>query len=322
MRRHCPVFLQPRFDVELGNGLLAVFYHWDPSNVFCILSIVYESEASYEVRRETRLNQLGTLLYRTHNYRRYHRTADIKHLAFHGCRLGAMDDSDPGAWESLHSLDFSGAQRWSAGAKLRFLYFYSLVHHYEVNLQRDLWRTWDEAADDDAQRCALQRWREEDAAAQKAQLTVEATLDSLRQFTPPAASSSSSCQRPVVFINTMNHLLAPWNANPHLPLTVHCSYPTFPGERSVAEKFGQLAVRYKPTLFSLIPNLLYSPIPSDLRAERRRWARLHHTDLLEGRVRGPLLDDGQPATEGKVALEQKADTSSHTRAFSADVAAT
>ena len=79
MRRHAPVFLQPSVDVANGNGLLALFYHFSDDNSTCVLSLVYESEASYEVARPQRINSLGTFLYRSHNYRTYHRTAVHPH---------------------------------------------------------------------------------------------------------------------------------------------------------------------------------------------------------------------------------------------------
>ena len=72
---NAPVVLQPRCDVEAGNGLLALFYHFDAAHAACVLSLVFESEASYNVHHPTTVNRLGTFFYRTHNYRTYHRTA-------------------------------------------------------------------------------------------------------------------------------------------------------------------------------------------------------------------------------------------------------
>ena len=318
MLRHRPVLLQPRLDVEAGNGLLAVFYHFDPHNTTCILSILYESEASYEARRETRINVCGSLLYRSHNLRTYHRTADIKHLAFHGVRLGGEEEEqeggrgqaaaradDGGGWEALHTLDFSGVQSWSVGTKhtaLRFLYFYSLMEHHDLLLPRHSWRRWEEGAGEHAQRADMLRWSAEDSELRRQQLPAEERLDSIRRSNSSTSSSPSDAQRPVVFVNTMNHLYAPYNANPHLPLVVHADYPAFPGERSVAEAFGQLAVAYKPTLFSCLPGWL-SPLPSKLRAERRTWARLHHTNLLEGRLGGSLTGQGEVTHDGDEARQ-------------------
>ena len=75
MLRHAPVLLQPSFDVENGNGLLCLFYHFTDDNSTVVCSLVYESEASYEFVREHQLNHCGTFCYRSHNYHQFHRTA-------------------------------------------------------------------------------------------------------------------------------------------------------------------------------------------------------------------------------------------------------
>ena len=134
MLRNAPVLVQPSFDISHGNGLLCGFYHFSPDSSTVVVSLVYEGEASWEVRHPTAVNAFGSLLYRTHNYRTYGRTADIDHIAYHGCVLqqqvgqggqvsGKQGEDSAGQpdWQLLHTTDFSGLQSWSRGSKARFL---------------------------------------------------------------------------------------------------------------------------------------------------------------------------------------------------------
>ena len=241
---------------------------------------------------------------------------DIDHLAYHGCQLGEdtqgerdgqPSDGPPSAsssspsfssWRLLHTLDGSGNQRWSKGAKRRFLYFFSFVHHYELEVEREGWRGWEEGGRA-SQEALLRLWRAEDVEAERSHQSPEVRISAIAQ-------SPSSCPpggRPVVFVNVMNHLMAPFNANPTFPLTVHSSYPMFAGDRAVAEKFGQVAVPYKWTLWSFIPDALYSPLHKDLRAEKAEWRRLQRSTV---RTQEGVVDrEGGPTREEeKEGLEQ------------------
>ena len=327
MLRNCPVLLQPAHDVEAGNGFIALFYSFSEDERTVVCSLVYEAEGSYEAGDERRINRFGSFAYRTYNDRLYARTADIDHLAFHGVRmpraqaghedgagegegggeggcgrgaLGARPPSPP-LWASLHTTDFSGGQRWSRGDKGRFLHFYSLFHHYDLDLQRDGWRRWEEEGESAGPHmdAALVRWRADDAARQRDGVSVEERVAAIREAAaspapppPPPVSPAPFGYRAVVWVNTQNHLMAPFDSNGSLPLRVHSSYPLFPGDRRVAERFGQLAVARKWTLFSLLPACLCcrSSIDRRARAERTRWQRVHHSHVLRG-AQGEKEDD-------------------------------
>ena len=319
LQRNAPVFLQPTIDIVHGNGLLCAFYHFSHDNTTCVLSLVFEGEASWEVQRPTAVNRFGSFVYRTHNYRTYCRTADVDHIAYHRCTLqqpqqpqqqfgdenkraeesrttegtaagrgphpqaAAVDVAKP-EWQVLHTTDFSGLQSWSKGSRARFLYFYSLMHHYDLEMRRDGWRQWNDHWTLDQQQQQLEQWRHIDLQHHTANTSVHDRLQSTpsNPYTQPTAH-----YRPIVYLNTGNHLMSPFNTNPSFPTaayTVHHTYPLFPGDRSVAERFGQLAVRRKWTLYSFVPSWLYVPGGGKMEVERRVWRRMHHSVLLEGRV--------------------------------------
>ena len=241
---------------------------------------------------------------------------DIKHLAYEGCRLTSLAEEvrdgpplstssspAPSSWRSLHTWDGSGSQRWSRGDKRTFLYFYSLVHHFDLRVQREGWRGW-EGRGVEAEVERLRRWRCEDEEAERRGASPDLRIAAI-------AASASSCPpmgRPVVFLNVMNHLMAPYNANPLLPLHPHAAIPMFPGDRAVAETFGQLAVPCKWTLWSCIPSALYSPIPLRTRTQVREWRGTSHSALLRGG--GAALDEASGGVQANKAEEEKGRDSS------------
>ena len=302
-----PVLVQPRFDIANGNGFLAAFYDFPQADSSsCVLSLLFEGEASYEVERQHRLNAFGSFLYRSHNYRLYSRTADINHLAFHGCRL-------EGGWGSLHTTDFAGAQQWSRGAKRRrFLYFYSLMHHYDLELKAEAWRQWEDG-DQAAVMQRLQAWRQQDAEAEQLQLTPEQRIAQLLSASPLASSeaaAASQARRPVVWLSTANHLMSPFDSNCSLPLSslcFHSSYPVYAGSRETAERFARLCVRSKWTLFSFLPDFM-SPVSSRDRKDRAAWQRLHHSAILNAHSTGTAdthHETAETATEAETEQQQQ-----------------
>ena len=221
---------------------------------------------------------------------------DINHLAYHGCELrGDEDGGGQFRWQSLHTTDGSGVQQWSRGAKRRFLHFYSLSLHFDTEVKAEGWRKWSggDEGDGGEQRLQerLEEWRREEERWQRSGLSAEERVAAIAASNASSASAHSQAAslctgRPVVVLNVMNHLMAPYGTNPHLAYVAHSAFPVFPGDRSVAEAFAQLAVRYKWTLFSFLPNALYCPLRRDMREERAVWTRLHHSRLLEGRHQG------------------------------------
>ena len=293
IQRNAPVLIQPTVDIARGNAFLCAFYHFSPDHSTAVLSLVFEGEDSWEVHRPTAVNRFGSFAYRTHNYRTWLRTADIDHIAYHGCTLqhdgGQRTESPQHDWQLLHTTDFSGLQSWSKGSKGRFLYFYSLMHHYDLELRREGWRRWDDRWTPQQRQQQLEHWRDIDAhhCTANAPLPTRLTQPCTPQPNAPLTQSADSPHhRPVVYLNTGNHCMAPFSTNPSTFPTaacnVHCTYPLFPGDRSVAERFGRLAVRRKRTMYSLLPAGLFAPGGGAMEKERKKWQRVHHSVLLEG----------------------------------------
>ena len=291
MQRNAPVLVQPTVDIAHGNAFLCAFYHFSPDHSTVVLSLVFEGEDSWEVHRPTAVNRFGSFAYRTHNYRTWLRTADIDHIAYHGCTLQQQQADTPQPdWQVLHTTDFSGLQSWSKGSKGRFLYFYSLMHHYDLELRREGWRQWDDRWTPQQQQQQLEQWRDIDTHHCTANAPLQTRLQPCppQPSTPSAQHTATPHHRPVVYLNTGNHCMAPFSTNPSTfptaACTLHLAYPLLPGDRSVAERFGRLAVRRKRTLYSLLPAGLCAPGGGAMEKERREWQRVHHTVLLEGRA--------------------------------------
>ena len=303
LQRNAPILLQPTVDItKANNPFLCLFYHFNTTNTTCVLSLVYEGESSYEVHTPTTVNRFGSLCYRSYNYRTYHRTADIDHLAYHQCNIQQQQQS-PGSvvadWEVLHTTDFSGVQSWSKGSKSQFGYYYSLMHHYDLELRRECWRQWDDQWTTQQQHDQLEQWRSIDIHNTTQNTPLEHRLNQKLQqqqqqqqqhnnTTSSQPQSNTTHYRPVLYLNTSNHTMSPFNTNPITfptsAYTIHSRYSMYPGDRAVAERFAQLAVAHKWTVYSLLPKWCCRVQRGGMEQEKREWQRLHHSVLLEGAV--------------------------------------
>ncbi|KAJ0408707.1 hypothetical protein P43SY_001931 [Pythium insidiosum] len=204
LRRCLPVFVQPEVDVANGNGLVKVFFRFerqaDTGRLDCKLCVVFAGEASYNRVREERENVLATFFYRTFNRRTYKRTADINYMEFRGVDL-APDAETP--WESIFSFDHGGEQRWAQGEKGDVCCWFSLMHHYRVDVAFNAWRL--------------------DAAA-----------------------------RPLVFLNTCNHMIGERDNNPRLLKREWRDYACQEGDADDAFAYVVDHVPTKCNLYSLV----------------------------------------------------------------------
>jgi hypothetical protein len=103
IHRYCPIIVQPTHDIQHGNGFIGAFYSFAKDTTAtnatagelysCTLYLMYEGESSYNRRDASRVNRIGTFLYRSYNVRKFQRTADINHLRVDGIDLSYVDDT-------------------------------------------------------------------------------------------------------------------------------------------------------------------------------------------------------------------------------------
>ena len=175
--------------------------------------VLNKGEASYNRQSPQHLNRLGTILYRSYNYFQYKRTADINLMVFRGINL---DPSAAKPWKSIWTIDHCGEQTWSRGSRANFLYFYSLDLHYEKEISFEDWKL------------------------------LETHEHEPIQPPSPSAPSPSSQQasyhaicRPLVYLNTNNHLIGATDHNPALPKKYWKHYEVWLGSRNDAEHFAR-----------------------------------------------------------------------------------
>ncbi|TMW66546.1 hypothetical protein Poli38472_004311 [Pythium oligandrum] len=141
MRRCLPIFVQPKVDITNGNQLVKVFFRFEreesSARLDCKLCIVFAGESSYNRVYEHSENFVATLFYRTFNRRTYKRTADINYMEFHNVDL-SPDSAMP--WESIFSCDYGGEQKWAQGEKANICCWFSLMHHYRVDVPYEEWK--------------------------------------------------------------------------------------------------------------------------------------------------------------------------------------
>ncbi|KAG3106753.1 hypothetical protein PI124_g3031 [Phytophthora idaei] len=141
LRRCLPIFVQPDVDIKNRNDLVKVFYRFErddqSGHLFCKLCIVFTGESSYNRVQEEIENSLATFCYRTFNRRTYKRTADINYMEFRNV------DLDPNAavpWGSIYSQDHGGKQQWAQGEKKNLGNWFSLMHHYQIEVACSDWK--------------------------------------------------------------------------------------------------------------------------------------------------------------------------------------
>lgn len=141
LRRCLPIFMQPDIDIKNKNDLIKVFYRFerqpDSGRLDCKLCIVFAGESSYNRLREDVENTLATVFYRTFNRRTYKRTADINYLEY---RDVSLDANSPSPWKSIYSIDHGGEQQWAQGQKANVWNWFSLMHHYVIEVPYADWK--------------------------------------------------------------------------------------------------------------------------------------------------------------------------------------
>jgi hypothetical protein len=283
LRHNLPIFVQPTHDIQHGYGLIGVFVSFDTqtntnandntnstlragggissstTTTSCYVYHVYHSEASYNRHRPLVLNRLGTWLYRSYNFHKFQRTADINVLVFRGIKLcqnlvlasdgdyfchcdgnGDVDsdsdsdsDCDSGSnctscsdWVSIYTPDHGGSQTWSKGDKADLLCCYSFDHHYEHEIKAHEW---------------------------------------LRH---------SDCGRILVYLNTSNHMIGHMDNNPELPKYFWHpqDYHIYHGDEHCAELYATMHIPVKcnalycyPAASKLNANAAYNKRVADLR---------------------------------------------------------
>ncbi|ETV87253.1 hypothetical protein H257_02210 [Aphanomyces astaci] len=140
LRRCLPVFVQPQVDLDNENHLIKILYSFVRNStdglLSCHLCVIFAGESSYNRKHEHKHNSLATLLYRSFNRHAYERTADINYMEYRNVDI-TPDAVQP--WQSIHTEDHSGAQRWSQGDKANICNWFSLMHHYETEVPIEEW---------------------------------------------------------------------------------------------------------------------------------------------------------------------------------------
>jgi hypothetical protein len=315
IEQHAPIIIQPTFDIRNGNGLLAAFYHiikqcqHAGTNTQCehiecvksvILSLVYESEATYSAYDDesTRpsVNWAGTFCYRSYNYRVYHRTSDIDHLALHEFQFNQQTSNDElessfnesnaanlistSTYDAIHSTDFGGLQTWCRGDKSTVL-CYSFMSHKDTTIKRAACRTVTWPMSDSDIRIRLDEWSVTDEQMRMQKLSESQRLD--RIIHANQANIKQPTDRVVLYTTTSNHLMSPFDTNKRrssADQAIHSKYPLFAGDRQLAERFSKCVIADKWTIFSLLPRF-FDPRPRDLRKARRTWKNLHQCAVAD-----------------------------------------
>ena len=253
-KRNAPIIIQPEHDCVSGNSFITAFVHFYSPQT-CRLSLVYESEASYHAHYPLLINSFGTFAYRTYNHVVHGRTADINHFAFQRC--------DDVTFDSIHTCDGSGLQTWSHGDKLQFLYCYSLVRHYDTNDHRSTFIDGTALTEQQIQSVAADAYHDGDQQQRLAHLqSFNATQNNKNNNNTGELTNDTNhrrAMRPLLFINTNNHLCAPYDTNPLLKKRIFINYPIRYGDRNTAECWSRDYVRTKHTLLAYVPRFIFTP---------------------------------------------------------------
>ena len=221
LRRCLPVIVQPEIDVKAGHPLLTVFFKFrrEGGDVSCEVSLIFKGEATYappccnRVDAVPQVSHSMTYVYRTWNRFAYERTADINSFIYLG--VDFKNKAEP--FSSIWMCDASGQQSWAAGDKLQWPGCVTIHNHFIAETPLEEWAAWEGGAGNEQ-----------------------------------GGSTASSTTRPLVFLNTCNHMMSTWDANPSLPKRFWVRYCVCRGGRGLAETYARRCIRQKPNLTSLI----------------------------------------------------------------------
>lgn len=194
----------------------------------------------------TSFNRFGTWLYRSFNYFSYGRTADIDDLTFKGI---SFDPDASDLWQSIHTSDHCGNQTWSQGSKTDFCTFYSLMHHYNADVARSELEL--------ASPAEVVKALEQGANVHEP-LHFHDWKKGHNLYSASVTEEKAPgawFQRPILYLNTQNHLWGQRDLNPRLSKRMWYNYPVFFGNRADAEVYAQKHVPVKSNFFRPLPRL-------------------------------------------------------------------
>lgn len=210
LKRCLPVIAQPKIDVENHNHLVKIMYEFErdgeKNQLNCKLYVIYAGESSYYRTKKEVHNHVATLFYRSFNRKVYKRTADINYIEYRDVDL---NPSSSMPWKSLYTPDHAGGQSWAQGDKGNVLCWFSLMHHYRVNLGFNEWEK------------------------------------------HGSTTGRPSAVRPLLYLNTCNHMWGQSDNNPDLQKHYWTNYPIQAGGGQEALEFSQNHVPTKRNFYSL-----------------------------------------------------------------------
>eukprot|EP00850_Spirogloea_muscicola_P004691 SM000020S06041 [mRNA] locus=s20:648361:650035:+ [translate_table: standard] len=222
LARCLPVVAQPEHDIAAGFSLTRVFatFRADAAcgETLCELVLAYKGEASYSRTDPYNVNHFATLFYLSFNRLVFGRTADLDYVTLTDVRLHeTAAGSRP--WRSLRTRDHAGTQTWSQGNKGNLLNWLSLFYHYREDIPYDV--------------C---QWR----GLNNGVLTLSCLEERVQKIG----------DRPIIYVNTANHLMGERNNNPGLPLRLWSDYVIMDGGVEEAEAFAHNHIPQKPVLWA------------------------------------------------------------------------
>jgi len=256
-----PVIVQPQHDISYGNELIAVFYSFNADDTECLLSMCYASESSYNRFHPLEYNPIGTFFYRSYNQYMWHRTSDIDHCLYKGVNIYAdndmdnvmrnyNDDSDRDSWKSIYTTDHCGTQMFSQH-HTRDVFHWSFCYHYNETIERHKWQRYDYSSKETNINTSTMTSKNHTNNSTNNTLDSNSSehTTSTETLTHDKASSSSSGYRPILYLNTSNHMFS----NVDLNLGIHDKhhhiiYPVLHGDRHAAENWCQEHIASKWTL--------------------------------------------------------------------------
>lgn len=233
LRRCLPVFVQPDVDIANGNGLVKVFFQFerqeDSGQLYCRLCIVFAGESSYNRVKEVVENTCATVLYRSFNRRTYKRTADINYMEF---RCVCIEGRGCVAHRS-------SSQTCSCVSSSR---------RRNVNLDPNAAVPWTSVFSQD--HGGEQQW------SQGAKKDVGNWFSLMHHYRVEAAVESwtlrANSHRPLVYLNTCNHMIGERDNNPQLSKHEWVEYPFEEGDAEDAFRYVVDHVPTKCNLYSCL----------------------------------------------------------------------
>lgn len=286
LKWNLPIFYQVKVDVEDGNGFIGVFASINHDRID--LSLLFRSESEYNevisslylkehiagsYSRSGSLNYVATCFYRSWNRIAWGRTFDINHLRYEGVQWDCFEHRDDidclereqcllyshfivrrQPFTRITTRDASGQQTFVDGSKrcfgckkissdpkspllplscIDYLLWFSLFFHYQ-----DAW-----------------------------------AFDQLSHSSSVSSSSDSmECPpRPLLWINTQNHMMSATDTNPQRNKLKLSHYPIWLGSRYQCERICQLL----PQRWSLL-SLCCSSSPQPVEEYQKL---LHHDEI-------------------------------------------